>query len=79
MSTAAKQLLDQVMSLDERDRMDFLSQLIERMDGPADADYEQAWGEEIKTRLEEIDSGRARMIPAEEAIKQIRKRAGCEE
>ncbi len=41
--------------------------------GPADeqlsaAEVDAAWGDEIKRRLDEIDSGKVKMIPGEEVM-----------
>jgi putative addiction module component (TIGR02574 family) len=41
--------------------------LLESLDDePADEGVEAAWNEEIKRRIEEIDSGKVQMIPYEE-------------
>ncbi len=42
--------------------------LFESLDeGPADQGVEAAWSEEVKRRIEDIDSGKVQMIPYEEA------------
>ena len=41
-------------------------------DEPADEGVEAAWSEEIKRRIEEIDSGKVEMIPYEEARRRWR-------
>jgi len=38
-----------------------------------DPQVEAAWDEEIKRRIEEIDSGRAKLIPAEEVFAEVRR------
>jgi hypothetical protein len=38
---------------------------------PADADAAEAWDEEIRTRLEDVRSGRVTPIPWAEALRQI--------
>jgi len=46
--------------------------LLESLDDePADEGVEAAWSEEIKRRIEELDSGKAKPIPWEEARRQI--------
>jgi len=37
-----------------------------------DNEIEQAWAVEVERRIEEIESGRAKLIPAAEAIARIR-------
>jgi putative addiction module component (TIGR02574 family) len=38
-----------------------------------DEEIEAAWAEEIKRRLEEVESGTAKLIPAEEVFAEIRR------
>jgi putative addiction module component (TIGR02574 family) len=46
--------------------------LLESLDDePADEGVEAAWSEEIKRRIEELDSGKVKPIPWEEARRQI--------
>jgi len=40
-------------------------------DAPADEGVEAAWSEEIKRRIEEIDSGKVQMIPYEEVRRRL--------
>jgi putative addiction module component (TIGR02574 family) len=72
MTTIAKQLLEQAMALDEDDRVELIGRLSDSLEPSADPDYIEAWGAEIKSRLDDIDSGRAKMIPADEVIRKLR-------
>ena len=38
-----------------------------------DPQVEAAWDEEIRRRIEEIDSGKANLIPAEEVFAEVRR------
>ncbi|HET9764381.1 MAG TPA: addiction module protein [Casimicrobiaceae bacterium] len=38
-----------------------------------DAEVEAAWDAEIKRRIEEIDSGKAKLIPADEVFAEVRR------
>ncbi|MCM5569927.1 addiction module protein [Burkholderiaceae bacterium FT117] len=38
-----------------------------------DAEREAAWSEEIKRRIAEIDSGTARLVPADEVFPEVRR------
>jgi putative addiction module component (TIGR02574 family) len=38
-----------------------------------DPEIEAAWDEEIRRRVEEIESGKAKLIPADEVFDEIRK------
>lgn len=39
----------------------------------SDEEIEAAWAEEIERRLEEVESGTAKLIPAEEVFAEIRR------
>jgi len=58
------------------DRGRLAALLIESLEPETDADADQAWSEEIARRLNEIDEGRVKMIPAEEARRIIRGQNG---
>jgi putative addiction module component (TIGR02574 family) len=76
----AQQIIDSALLLPHADRERILevlqeSLIEERIDHgpeePAD-EVEAAWGEEIARRIADIDSGRVKTIPAEEAERIIR-------
>jgi putative addiction module component (TIGR02574 family) len=52
-----------------------LEALLTRLDG-VDDDAEAAWDAEIARRLEDIHSGQARLVPAEEVFASIRRKYG---
>ncbi len=61
------ELLEKALALSEHDRGLIIDRLMESLDeGPAEEGVEAAWDEEIKRRVEEIQSGEAKMIPGEE-------------
>jgi hypothetical protein len=68
MSPDAQRLLEQARQLPPEEQ-DWLAEclLIKDEDAPAAA-VEAAWGDEIKRRLDEIDSGSAKMISHEEFL-----------
>jgi putative addiction module component (TIGR02574 family) len=48
--------------------------LIESLDeGPAEEGVEEAWGEEIKRRVDDIRSGKVKMIPGERVLRKLAK------
>ena len=60
-------LLDKALALSTDERGVLIDRLVESLDdGPADAGVEAAWADEIKRRLDEIRSGKVKMIPGEE-------------
>jgi putative addiction module component (TIGR02574 family) len=57
MTTAAKQLLNQVMILDEQDRVELAEMLYESVGPRTDAEYVDAWSKEIASRIAAHESG----------------------
>lgn len=55
MTRAAAKLLQEALELGEADRIDLAAELLATVNGPADADWEQAWGAELDRRTAEAD------------------------
>ena len=72
MTQSAEKLLDQAMSLNEAERAELAARLIETLDAASDSDYATAWQAEIEQRLGQLDAGKAKAIPWDEARRQIR-------
>ena len=64
------------MELSEGERADVAGALLESLDGPSDAGVEDAWADEIKRRIDDVESGRVDTIPWEEANQQLQKDRG---
>ncbi len=64
------------MALDDSDRAELTDRLLESVELSTDPGYAAAWESEIKSRLEGIDAGRIKMIPAENVIQRLRAEAG---
>ena len=65
-------LITEALQLSEAERIELAEALYESVEGPADPDAAEAWSEEIARRLSEIDAGRARLVPWDQARRQIR-------
>ena len=81
MSDVAEKLKPILAALSAGDRaelMDFLAALERAGEGEelTQEEWEAAWAEEINRRVEEIRSGRAKMIPGEEVMKRLREKYG---
>ena len=59
------------LALPEDDRLELADRLMESLDGPPDADYDQAWADEIARRLADVRSGTAVTVPWEEVRKRL--------
>ncbi|HEV2729501.1 MAG TPA: addiction module protein [Terriglobales bacterium] len=72
MSPDVSELLKKAMALPAEARAAPASSLLDSLDEePADEGVEAAWDEEIKRRIEEIDSGKVQMIPYEEVRRRL--------
>jgi putative addiction module component (TIGR02574 family) len=71
MSPDVSELLKKALALPPEARAALAGSLLESLDEPADEGVEAAWDEEIKRRLEEIDSGKVHMIPYEEVRRRL--------
>jgi putative addiction module component (TIGR02574 family) len=74
MPVTLEQVTEEVRELSRQDREQLLARLIRDLE-PADhlsaAEIESAWDREIARRLEEIDSGKVKAVPAEEVFARI--------
>jgi putative addiction module component (TIGR02574 family) len=72
MAGEVSDLLKKALALPPEARAALADSLLESLDGePPDEGVEAAWSEEIKRRIEEIDSGKAKMIPYEEVRRRL--------
>ncbi len=74
MDTQAEQILQTALALPPDDRVEIAESLLQSLDDETAVEIEAAWADEIKRRIESIDKGEARMIPAEEVMREMRKR-----
>jgi len=73
MAMDAKDLLQEAMHLPPEARAALAAELIGSLDPvEPDEDVEAAWAAEIRRRLDEVDAGTAKLVPADEAIAKIR-------
>ena len=72
----SKQLLVEALRLPEEERAALAGELIDSLDSEVDPDAEAAWAAEIRTRVSDLDAGRARTVPWSEARRRIRAAAG---
>lgn len=64
----------EALQLPEAERAELAHNLVGSLDGPADGDAESAWDAEILRRLDEIDSGAAKLIDREEFRRRMKAR-----
>jgi putative addiction module component (TIGR02574 family) len=65
-------LLEQALALSAQERGLVIDRLIESLDEePPEEGVEDAWAEEIKSRVDDIRSGKIKMIPGEEVLRRL--------
>ena len=75
MARLLKEKIEQeLLALPRKDRADIALRLIQSLDEGVEEDVDAYWKEELVRRSQEIDSGKAKLIPAEEVFKKARKR-----
>ena len=74
MPVTLEQVTEEVRELSRPDREQLLARLIRDLDPVENlsaAEIENAWDNEIARRLEEIDSGKVKAVPAEEVFARL--------
>ena len=74
MARSARELFDEAMQLDPRERASLLRLLIESLDAETDDGVEEAWRVEIERRMAELDSGTVQTISWEEVRARLDRR-----
>jgi putative addiction module component (TIGR02574 family) len=72
----SRQLLVEALRLSDEERAALAGELIQSLETEVDADAEATWSDEIRTRLERVDAGKARTISWSEARRRIHAAAG---
>lgn len=72
MTKLAEQLLAQAKTLNDEEREELAACLMGTLEPSTDPQYLAEWEAEINRRIEEIDSGKTKLIPADQALRQIR-------
>jgi len=71
-TSRVSEVLEKALALSTQERGLLIDHLIESLDeGPAEEGVEEAWGDEIKRRVDEIRSGKVQMISGEEVRRRL--------
>jgi len=71
MTARSTELLQQALSLTEKERADLAGSLLNSLDTAADPQAEILWQEEISRRIADLESGKAKTIPWEDVRTQV--------
>jgi putative addiction module component (TIGR02574 family) len=72
----SKQLLVEALRLTDEERAALAGELLDSLDSDVDPDAEAAWAAEIRTRVSDLEAGRAKTVPWSEARRRIHAAAG---
>jgi putative addiction module component (TIGR02574 family) len=67
----AAEVLKDALALPVEARAALIGSLVDSLDTEVDEDAEEAWREEIRRRLQEIDRGTVKLIPWAEARRRL--------
>ena len=70
------EIVEEARQLPYGDRAELIEQLIADTAKDIDPQIEKAWGDEALRRLAEIESGKGKLIPGDEAMARVRKSIG---
>ena len=71
MKQIAGKIFSEAMQLDEFERAELAVKLMDTLDAPVDAGYDEAFEIEIRERIRQLDSGELQAIPGDEAKKMM--------
>ncbi len=71
MTRKADELLKKALTLPAPERAELAGSLIESLDHSKDKSVRAAWDTEIARRMEELDSGKVKPIPIEQARRRL--------
>jgi putative addiction module component (TIGR02574 family) len=72
MTPQVSELLEKALRLSTQERGLLIDRLVESLDDePSEEGVEAAWDDEIKRRVDDIRSGRVKMIPGEQVLREL--------
>ena len=69
--SSKQNVIAEALRLNDAERLEIAEALYESLEGPPDADADEAWSAEIVKRIAEVDAGRATVVPWSQARRQI--------
>ena len=75
MSDLVAELSAQAKALPPEERARLAEELLASLD-PHETEVEAAWDEELRRRIEEVESGTVQLVPADEVFAQVRRALG---
>lgn len=76
MPRKVREIVEEARQLPYGERTELIEQLIADSAKHPDPEIEKAWGDEALRRLKEIEEGKVKLIPGDEAMARVRKSIG---
>ncbi len=73
MTTQTMEIMDVVDSLPIDMKLELIDHLLESI-SPSQTEIDDAWSEEVERRIDEVESGKVKLIPLEEVRERMRQR-----
>lgn len=73
MLSTLEEITQKARSLPAEDRARLAEDLLSTLQPDGDPDIEAAWDAEIRRRLDEVDAGHAKLIPAADVFAEVRR------
>ena len=74
MPSQLSDLKQKALSLSERERAELAKDLLVSLDGPGDSEAKKAWDIELCRRINEIESGVAKLLEPDEVLIKVKRR-----
>jgi len=69
MGNSPKEVRSAALSMTPKERAKLAEELLASLDGPQRNEVDAAWAEEIERRIDEMESGKVKGIPAEDVFR----------
>lgn len=73
MTTQTMEIMDVVDSLPIDMKLELIDHLLESI-SPSQTEIDDAWSEEVERRIDEVESGKVKLVPLEEVRERMRNR-----
>lgn len=76
MATTNDRVIEEALSLPADARLRLVEKLLTSLNLPIDEEINRLWAEEAERRVSQIEEGKAKLIPGEEVLRNIRTKHG---
>lgn len=71
---SAEKVLEEALTLDDKDRARVAHELLQSLDGADESDTAEAWTDELRRRLQEIEDGTVELVGLDELKRRMAER-----